>query len=187
MTAQRRAGRPDRAARALSVSGARRRDGRGAHLPRSAVAQRQGAADGTGEWTPAAGLALSGQRARQRRGVSRRTSCAWWISAAMARCRSSARGVDATGLRLSGFYARGARREAVQGQVGSFALRGQGHRYRRRGAELVERIFPRRGATAPTGSLLRDRRIERRGYTPRRSRCTSTAGRCRGTHWCSAA
>ena len=37
----------------------------------------------------------------------------------------SAKGVDASRLRLSGFYARGARREAVQGQVGTFALRGK--------------------------------------------------------------
>ena len=36
---------------------------------------------------------------------------------------ASTKGVFGTGLRLSGFYAVDARREAVQGRVGSFALR----------------------------------------------------------------
>src|ERR1022692_2386386 len=38
---------------------------------------------------------------------------------------ASVKGVFASALRLSGFYAVDARREAVQGQVGSFALRGK--------------------------------------------------------------
>ena len=81
-------------------------------------------ADGSGEWTPAAGLALAGNV--HATGVEYRDNVLRLVDFRGDGAASvSTRGVDASGLRLSGFYARGARREAVQGQVGSFALRGK--------------------------------------------------------------
>ena len=53
--------------------------------------------DGTGEWTPAAGLALERQTARHAEWSTATMCCAWWISAAMARSSASAKGVDGDG------------------------------------------------------------------------------------------
>src|ERR1035437_5059386 len=77
---------------------------------------------GTGEWTPANGLALAGNlhasSVEYRDDVLRLVD--FRGDGAVA---ASAKGVTAAGLRLSGFYAHDKRREPVQGQVGSFSLR----------------------------------------------------------------
>ena len=78
--------------------------------------------DGTGEWTPASGVALSGKL--HATGVEYRDNTLRLVDfRGDGAVSASAKGVTAEGLRVSGFYARGAKREAVQGQVGSFSLR----------------------------------------------------------------
>ena len=86
----------------------------------------------------------------------------------MGRPPSGARGVDASGLRISGFYAHDKHREPVQGQHRELHAARQGYRSRRRRADPAERIFPRAGAAAQSGALLRDRRTERHGQPPHR-------------------
>src|ERR1039458_7982697 len=81
-----------------------------------------GLVDGTGEWTPANGLALAGTMHSS--GVEYRDDVMRLVDfRADGAASASTKGVFGTGLRLSGFYAVDARREAVQGRVGSFALR----------------------------------------------------------------
>jgi len=79
---------------------------------------------GTGEWTPANGLALAGNlhasSVEYRDDVLRLVDFRGDGAVSV-----SAKGVEAAGLRLSGFYAHDKRREPVQGQVGSFTLRGK--------------------------------------------------------------
>jgi translocation and assembly module TamB len=83
-----------------------------------------GLVGGTGEWSPAAGLAISG--ALHSTGVEYRDDVMRLVDfRGDGTASASTKGVFADRLRLSGFYAVGARREAVQGQVGSFALRGK--------------------------------------------------------------
>jgi translocation and assembly module TamB len=83
-----------------------------------------GLVSGTGEWTPASGLALAGTLHSS--GVEYRDNVLRLVDfRSDGTVSASTKGVYAKGLRLSGFYAVGARREAVQGQVGSFALRGR--------------------------------------------------------------
>ena len=122
--------------------------------------------DGTGEWTPASGVALSGKL--HATGVEYRDNTLRLVDfRGDGAVSASAKGVTAEGLRISGFYARGAKREAVQGQVGSFSLRDKDIEDRRRGVEFAERIFPRQGAAASTGALLGDGRSERSGHAAR--------------------
>ena len=83
-----------------------------------------GLVGGTGEWTPAAGLALAGTLHAS--GVEYRDDVLRLVDfRGDGAVSASAKGVFADGLRLSGFYAADKRREAVQGQVKSFALRGR--------------------------------------------------------------
>jgi translocation and assembly module TamB len=83
-----------------------------------------GLVGGTGEWTPAAGLALSGTLHAS--GVEYRDDVLRLVDfRGDGAVSAGVKGVFAEGLRLSGFYARGQRREAVQGEVGRFALRGK--------------------------------------------------------------
>jgi translocation and assembly module TamB len=83
-----------------------------------------GLVGGTGEWTSAAGLALSGTLHAS--GVEYRDDVVRLVDfRGDGAVSAGVKGVFAEGLRLSGFYARGQRREAVQGEVGSFALRGK--------------------------------------------------------------
>jgi translocation and assembly module TamB len=83
-----------------------------------------GLVGGTGEWTPAAGLALSGTLHAS--GVEYRDDVLRLVDfRSDGAVSAGVKGVFAEGLRLSGFYAREQRREAVQGEVGSFALRGK--------------------------------------------------------------
>ncbi len=78
--------------------------------------------NGSGEWTPAAGLALTGTLHAS--GVEYRDDVLRLVDfRGDGAVSASVKGVYAAGLRLAGFYAVGARREAVQGQVGSFGLR----------------------------------------------------------------
>jgi translocation and assembly module TamB len=80
--------------------------------------------DGSGEWTPASGLALTGTL--HATGVEYRDDVLRLVDfRGDGAVSASAKGVEAAGLRLSGFYAHAGRREAVQGHVGSFALRGK--------------------------------------------------------------
>ncbi len=79
---------------------------------------------GNGEWTPAGGLALAG--ALNASGVEYRDDVVRLVDFRSDGAVSvSSKGVEAAGLRLSGFYARDGRREAVEGRVGRFALRGK--------------------------------------------------------------
>jgi translocation and assembly module TamB len=81
-----------------------------------------GLVDGTGEWTPASGLALAGTLHSS--GVEYRDDVIRLVDfRSDGAVSASTKGVFGTGLRISGFYAVDARREAVQGKVGSFALR----------------------------------------------------------------
>src|ERR1035441_9754763 len=81
-----------------------------------------GLVDGTGEWTTANGLALAGTL--HAKGVEYRDDVMRLVDfRSDGAVSASTKGVFASGLRLSGFYAVDARREAVQGRVGSFALR----------------------------------------------------------------
>jgi translocation and assembly module TamB len=83
-----------------------------------------GVVGGTGEWTPAAGLAIAGTL--HSTGVEYRDDVMRLVDfRGDGTASASTKGVFADGLRLSGFYAVGARREAVQGVVGSFGLRGK--------------------------------------------------------------
>ncbi len=83
-----------------------------------------GLVGGTGDWTPANGLALAGTL--HSTGVEYRDDVMRLVDfRSDGAVSASTRGVFGTGLRLSGFYAVDARREAVQGRVGSFALRGK--------------------------------------------------------------
>ena len=83
-----------------------------------------GLVGGTGEWTPASGLALVGTLHAS--GVEYRDDVMRLVGfRSEGAVSASTKGVFATGLRLSGFYAVGARREPVEGRVGSFALRGR--------------------------------------------------------------
>src|ERR1035438_124257 len=83
-----------------------------------------GLVGGTGEWTPASGLALAGTLHAS--GVEYRDDVMRLVDfRSDGAVSASVKGVFASALRLSGFYAVDARREAVQGQVGSFALRGK--------------------------------------------------------------
>jgi translocation and assembly module TamB len=83
-----------------------------------------GLVGGTGEWTPASGLALAATLHSS--GVEYRDDVIRLVDFRSDGVASaSTKGVFASGLRLSGFYAVDARREAVQGRVGSFALRGK--------------------------------------------------------------
>jgi hypothetical protein len=78
--------------------------------------------DGTGEWTPASGVALNGRL--HATGVEYRDNVLRLVDfRGDGAVSASAKGVTAEGLRVSGFYARGAKREALQGQVGNFSLR----------------------------------------------------------------
>ena len=88
-----------------------------------AVAQRPRAGRWHGRLDP--GRRPRAQRRRSTPAESNTATrcCAWRISAAMARSSVSSRGVEANRLRLSGFFVHGARREAVQGNLGSFTLR----------------------------------------------------------------
>ncbi len=78
--------------------------------------------DGTGDWTQAAGLVLNAKVNAS--GVEYRDAVL-----RLADFRGdgtvsvSSRGVEATRMRLSGLFVHGARREAVQGNLGSFTLR----------------------------------------------------------------
>src|SRR5450759_85402 len=77
---------------------------------------------GTGEWTPAAGLALAGNLHYS--GVEYRDDVLRLVDfSGDGAVSASTKGVAGAGLRLSGFYAVGKRREAVQGHVASFLLR----------------------------------------------------------------
>ena len=79
---------------------------------------------GTGEWTPAAGVAVAGNL--HATGVEYRDDVLRLVDfRSDGAVSASVKGVFADRLRLSGFYARDQRREAVQGEVGSFALRGK--------------------------------------------------------------
>ena len=81
-----------------------------------------GLVGGTGEWTPAAGLALAGTLHSS--GVEYRDDVLRLVDfRGDGSVSANSRGVFAQHLRLSGFYAVDKRREAVQGEVGSFALR----------------------------------------------------------------
>src|ERR1039457_3807010 len=81
-----------------------------------------GLVGGTGEWTPASGLAIAGTLHSS--GVEYRDDVMRLVDfRADGAVSASTKGVFASGLRLSGFYAVDARREAVQGKGGSFALR----------------------------------------------------------------
>jgi translocation and assembly module TamB len=82
------------------------------------------AVEGTGEWTPAGGLTLAGNVHAS--GVEYRDDVLRLVDfRGDGAVLANAKGVFANGLRLSGFYARDKQREAVQGQMGSFALRGR--------------------------------------------------------------
>jgi translocation and assembly module TamB len=81
-----------------------------------------GLVGGTGDWSPANGLALAGTL--HAKGVEYRDDVMRLVDfSADGAVSASTKGVFASGLRLSGFYAVDARRETVQGKVGSFALR----------------------------------------------------------------
>jgi translocation and assembly module TamB len=81
-----------------------------------------GLVGGTGEWTPESGLSLAGTLHSS--GVEYRDEIMRLVDfRGDGAVSASTRGEYGTNLRLSGFYAAGARREAVQGRVGSFALR----------------------------------------------------------------
>ena len=79
-------------------------------------------ASGTGEWSSASGLVLKGNVNAS--GVEYRDNVLRLVNfRGDGAVSASAAGVGATGLRISGFYARDGRREAVQGKIASFTLR----------------------------------------------------------------
>jgi translocation and assembly module TamB len=81
-----------------------------------------GLVGGTGEWTPAAGLAVAGTLHSS--GVEYRDDVLRLVDfRGDGAVSASTKGVFAQHVRLSGFYAVDKRREALQGEVGSFALR----------------------------------------------------------------
>jgi translocation and assembly module TamB len=79
-------------------------------------------ASGTGQWAPASGLVLSADL--HATGAEYRDNTIRLIDfRADGRATAGVKGVDATGLRIAGFYAYQQHREPVQGRIGSFALR----------------------------------------------------------------
>ena len=189
-SARRRAGRPGRAARALSVPGARGGARCGAHLARRRLLERgtvRGRGDsGLGRAAPTsrrpATLHATGVEyrdvVRAAGGFRRR-----WRGRRRVRAESMS-----PALRLSGFYARRASmRSGERRQFGSATLRGSDlelARHRARGCWAA--TF--RGEAQPARSRALHGRLAILPASMRGARWRFTApSRCRGTRWCRAA